>query len=543
MKTNSNNLCKVKLCIFGTLSHAIEIKEPIHILIFNYPEIEYALKINKDNEKIKFLYFNKNQIHKILYESEEMIEVNHSSNNITLDEYFYLNLLINDNTDIVNYIYSLDYIDILNNFQGNNSIGSLKKILLAKIIIDLINNYEGKNYTEDTEEKNIERTKDIKLYNINIIENNNIFKEYNIDLKDILSIGIEDIYVNIIYSLIKMNKFDDFDFIKNILDQLDFEQINITKKMFEKLSKILNMNDDLINLYSITKFEDFYNIKKINFNYFLYKYILKDSFYIYNIPFLFKTRKIIIDIINHKLDQFLPLKVNDNDIKIRVEYLLKVISDLEYYFIKYLKYSKIRPLEIVLNYYKEYCFESKKNEIKIIEEILNNNCNNDNNYEQYLKDLEIAKKMNKRIIIIKNLYNFKKGENSENQLNIYVSQFMNIEKMINEKKVKKIKKEIKINLIKFFNNENNKELLLEIFSKDIYDFFINTNIDFLNENEDNKDNKDNKDIKDNNINKEIENNSINEIKSENSIFQTKVPKSTNITGKLFLIKLIFKNYR
>ena len=475
------------------------------------------------------------QLHKILYDSEQMIELNDPNRNIELGHYFYLSLLINDNSNIINYKYSLDYIITLNNY--NKSIYLLKKIILSKIIIDLINNYEGGNTYN---EKNDEILKQVKLDNINIIKNNNnILKEFKIDLKEenILSINIEELYIQIIISILKSDKFDDFDYINNIVNQLDFEHINITKKMYEKLTIILNSNDNIINKYSITKIEDLYNMNKINFHFFLYRYIIKDSFYIYNISFLFKTKKIIINILKNKLNQLLPLKVNDKDIKQRIEDLLKVISDSEYYFIKYLKFSKIQPLKQILYYYKEYHYESKKNEIKIIEKILKNN--NENNYEINLKDLEDAQKMEERKPIIEYLFklNKRKDKNlgiSEEDYNKYISQWMNIEKIIKEKKVKKLNKNIKIDLIKYFNNKKNTELLLKIFNKDSYYYFINENFKFL--------------INDNIINEnESENNRINnEIKSEKSQnfnSNSQVPKSTNISGKLLKIKLIFTNYR
>ena len=544
-KTNFAN--KLQLCTFGTLSHAIEIKDPIHKLLSDYSEIVNVLNIiNNSIELTKFLYFNKTQVHKILYDSEQMIELNHPNRNIELGHYFYLCLLINDNNNIINYNYSLDYIITLNNYDNNNFL--LKKIILSKIIIDLINNYEGGNTYN---EKNDGILKQVELDNYNILENNNnILKEYKIDLKeeDILSINIEDLYIQIIISILKLDKFDDIDYINNIVNQLDLDNINITKNMYEILTNILNSNDSLINKYSITKIEDLYNMNIINFHFFLYRYIIKDSFYIYNISFLFKTKKIIINILKNKLDQLLPLKVNDKDIKKRIEYLLQVISDSKYYFIKYLKFSKIKPLEQILYYYKEYRYETKKNEIKIIEKVLNNNNenNNENIYEINLKDLEDAKKMEERKPIIEYLFklNLKKRDKnlgiSEGEYNKYISQWMNIEKMINEKKIKEINGDVKIDLIKYFNNTKNTELLLKIFNKDSYNYFINENIKFLKENNDNI-------INENENENENENNIINnEIKSEKSQnfnSNSQVPKSTNISGKLFQIKLIFKNYR
>ena len=66
----------------------------------------------------------------------------------------------------------------------------------------------------------------------------------------------------------------------NIINQLELENINITKIMFDELSQILNSNKSYINEYIILKEKDLYNEKKINFYFILLKYILKNSIYI-----------------------------------------------------------------------------------------------------------------------------------------------------------------------------------------------------------------------------------------------------------------------
>ena len=53
----------------------------------------------------------------------------------------------------------------------------------------------------------------------------------------------------------------------------------------------------------------------------------------------------------------------------------------------------------VLTFYKDYNFESKMDDIKIIEESIKYNDKID--YYKYLNDYEIAKEMNKRTDIIK----------------------------------------------------------------------------------------------------------------------------------------------
>ena len=61
--------------------------------------------------------------------------------------------------------------------------------------------------------------------------------------------------------------------------------------MIDDIFKILNNNENYINDYILINNEDFSNEKKINFYFILFKYILKNSIYIYQLPFILKTKK------------------------------------------------------------------------------------------------------------------------------------------------------------------------------------------------------------------------------------------------------------
>ena len=77
---------------------------------------------------------------------------------------------------------------------------------------------------------------------------------------------------------------DNFDDTKQIIEELNLETIIITQRMFEEIKKSLDESNDYMENYKI---EDIYDLeKKINFYYILRKYILKDFFCVYNIPFL-----------------------------------------------------------------------------------------------------------------------------------------------------------------------------------------------------------------------------------------------------------------
>ena len=83
----------------------------------------------------------------------------------------------------------------------------------------------------------------------------------------------------------------------------------------------------------------------------------------------------------------LSLNFNDN-VKEKMEYFIKFICDSEYYYSKYTDVI-IQNLKIILAYYKEYLFESKKNEINLIQNYIDNKIGN---YICYMKDINIAKK-------------------------------------------------------------------------------------------------------------------------------------------------------
>ena len=92
--------------------------------------------------------------------------------------------------------------------------------------------------------------------------------------------------------------------------------------------------------------------------------------------------------------------------------------------------------------------------------------------------------MKDRINIINFVFNYKnKGKGkpkTEKKFNKVVNSWEKFEKMINDKKIKKMRIDDKDNLIEYFNDENNKESLLKIFNEDSYKFFHFENIFFSN---------------------------------------------------------------
>ena len=93
--------------------------DPILKLVTNYDEIQKIINA-KEKHIYKFLYFNRRKVHKILYDLEEMINVDFEGIEKTFSSYFYLSLLIEENPNEINYTYSIDLINELNKLQKNN---------------------------------------------------------------------------------------------------------------------------------------------------------------------------------------------------------------------------------------------------------------------------------------------------------------------------------------------------------------------------------------------------------------------------------------
>ena len=301
-------------------------------LLSNYDEVLIIINSNKKH-LIDFLYFNRNNIHEILYKEEKVINIEINENNRNLSYYFYLSLLITENKDIINYSYSFDYItDIIENYQkyieDNNK---LTKIIISKILLQIIDNYKN---TDNYNEKDESHLKDIKKKNEEIIYNNiNHLKEINesINEKYIKRENIDKIYIDIVISLLEQNKFKNYEYISNIFNQLELERINITEKMIEKLSSVLDNKNSYINEYLINNIDDLFNNNKINFYFILFKYIIKNNLYIYQFPLLIKIKKNILKITYKNLEKFSYLIYN-NDINNKINYFLERITDSKYYF-------------------------------------------------------------------------------------------------------------------------------------------------------------------------------------------------------------------
>ena len=407
--------------------------------------------------------------------------LNNKQKNRNLAKYFNIYLFIIKNPELINSLTLMKLILEMNDYYNkiNNDYDIHKKTIISKIIIELMDiyyeNIKNNNINDNTLEK-------IKTDNIIFFEKNysHLIKlKKNFKKENILSLKMEKIYRKSILVIIKKYNFKkDENAYYNMAFQYELDSIIFSESIMKKVFDTLISKEYYFKKNIINDKEDIFKINKINFYFILFKYILKNSIYIYQIPFLIKTRKTVLNFIKTGLNEIFSYKINNN-IKDKLCFVINIITDTKYYFSKFMNHLKLKE---IYDYYKEFCFLSKKKEILFIENnIINNNAKIDNINKNIMNDFHIAKRMNERISIIKYLF----FVNNKKELENYISDWEKIEKKINEKKFEKLEHHSKLQLSNYFTNENNKMELMKIFKKDIYNYTKEKCKDFLNKEKNN----------------------------------------------------------
>ena len=361
--------------------------DPFLYLSKDFEEIKNSLQSIPQNI-LNFLYFNVENIERILYNTDNIIyfDFDDKNNNFFLKInkekieierkneivlLFYISLLIKYNKNIVNFSYSFILINKINSINKIIDTDNIYiNMLISKIILELINFYKSNQIFEEINSKEEKEKLDkIEKENNNIIEKYiNDFQKIGLKLsqKELKLKGIDLIYSYIINILLKSK---DFDLAYKIINQLNLENINITETMFNEIHKELSSNENLINEYRLNSFDDLFNSKKIDFYYILFKYILKNSIYIYYIDFLKETRIAIFKIIYELKNSNNNNKKIDNNFKDKIIYIIKFFtnSDSDYY-AKYINLNNNNILNSKLNNDIEtYQNSSKQSENQISE--------------------------------------------------------------------------------------------------------------------------------------------------------------------------------
>ena len=355
-KFEENEKFQLKLIEKVSFNSIIKTKnDPFCHLLNDYPSIESLLK--PKTNFIIFLYNNKDKVHDILYNADNNIKITDELLDNNLFNNFYLFLLIRDREEIINYILTFSYIKNLYN-QMKDEKFKFKNMIIAKLIFEFLNNY--KNWDNEDERIDANQISELEEKIIDYIKKNiNIFNEIglNINESEFKEKNIDELYLDIIISLIKNDKLTDLDMSKEIFDQLNLDNIYIPfaqKNLLDKIKEVLDTNNDYIKKYIIQNIDDLHKQKKVNFFYMILKYIIKDPFYIYNIPFLHEQRLIILNIL--KSGGYKNYLTQRNEKNEKIEFIFQKLGDLNYVNFKQSKEKNIM---------EESNMKNKSNNLKI----------------------------------------------------------------------------------------------------------------------------------------------------------------------------------
>ena len=319
----------------------IKIIDPVKESIENYANIKSILE-KKGINIIEYLYLNKERIHIILYNEDENITIN-SEMMKKFSDYYYLYFLIRAE-ELLNYKYEYGFLSELKE-KVNIQKSPIKKIIFSKILLCLIKNF-NEIYGDEFGDKCEEMEEDCKNW---INSEKCSLEKYNInlDLDKLADDGVEidDIYINILISLIKNNKLNDSQDTLNILSELEIKDLRLNKKIYNGLKAIFNEND--LKKYLISSYSDLINNEIITFYRMLFVYILKSSDYIFNIQFFIDLRTKIIGLVKTNIGilcyDLKKGKSQDNIIKL--EEVLPYFINLESYKQRYKKENKQSTLK------------------------------------------------------------------------------------------------------------------------------------------------------------------------------------------------------
>ena len=179
------------------------VKAHLNNLIGSFEEMEKLLNYLNENKLniTETIYFCMTNFHSILYKEEETIKIESYNIEKELSNLFYLNLLIMENPETLNYEYSFDFIKSIH--DSNKEAKILKKVLVSKIILELLKNYEGLDGYDEKKDK--EKVEELRKENEKIIEENiDYLKKIDSIFTDdyIKNKKLDDLYINIIGKLV-----------------------------------------------------------------------------------------------------------------------------------------------------------------------------------------------------------------------------------------------------------------------------------------------------------------------------------------------------
>ena len=344
---------KMKLIYFYVeIKKQIIPKDPFFRLPFNKEDIRSILELD-NTEIIKYLYFNKESIDKELFVlDEEEISIKYDMVKNSLHSLYYLDLILNYNSEIMNYKFDKGFIKKIYKNAIKENKNKFKQIILLKIINDLINYFKLTEYYDELEDS--EEFNEFQKSTSIIIENNiTIFQALNLDFtkEDIFIKEIDVLYKEIIISLIKL-KFNDNTI--DIFNQLDLDNIILNNSIVDELWEILNSNfKDYFNIDGLNNVTDLFNSQKIHFFYIIFKFIFKNNYYVFKEELFNLKKKIYTTLFFNNTKQY--IFENENKVIFLDEFnkLNFRLKEQIFFILKSL---------LILNYFR--CYKSLKNAIQ-----------------------------------------------------------------------------------------------------------------------------------------------------------------------------------
>lgn len=289
------------------------IKKSIDEINFPEPPVNNKISINF----LKYIYKKRIDFHKTSHNLEIVIALKFDNKDINIAFPFYICLLIEDNLDLINFLYQWVEVINVNTFHEKYKKNKIIEIILAKIILVLINNYKKCDEYDETSIE--EENKEIIKKNIHFL------KDMGLDWKvnDIYEKSIDEIFIEIIISLFNKNINKYYEYMYDLLDIIDFDFQDLPEKKRQQLFNILEDENLLIDK------SDFFDEKKINCYFLILKYILKKNDDISKIKIFSEAKSSLIDLMKNNLAKLQIVGLN-KDFKMRYIYVLKTLLDQQY---------------------------------------------------------------------------------------------------------------------------------------------------------------------------------------------------------------------
>ena len=129
--SKKTNIIKKNIIYNNSISSSLDINHlnPINKLVSDMPDINELLNSKQKNMTQK-LYSNIDIIEEILYYNEEIINLDNILIEDIINNYFYLDLLIRGNDNIINYNFSINLVKNINKLLKKDNNFLIKKAII-----------------------------------------------------------------------------------------------------------------------------------------------------------------------------------------------------------------------------------------------------------------------------------------------------------------------------------------------------------------------------------------------------------------------------